>query len=93
MELVLGLLVFFGGFTLGSVTSGSADPDSSTAWVQSDGLGYHQPAAAASPSPKCPASGAAVTYRDLTIPYARPGVLRSTPAGDGEDDGDSEDGC
>ena len=85
MEIVLGILLLFGAFTLGAVTSGSDDNDTDTAQIETDVYGHHEQAVA--PLQECQASGSAVTYRDLTIPYIQH-IQRSdqktTSAGDCE---------
>ena len=86
MEIVLGILLLFGAFTLGAVTSGSDDNDTDTAEIETDAYDHHEQAVAASPLQQCQASGSAVTYRDLTVPYVRPGDQKSTSAGDCEVD-------
>ena len=85
MEIVLGILLLFGAFTLGAVTSGSDDDDTDTAQIETDAYGYHEHAA--SPLQQCQTSGSAVTYRDLTVPYARPGDENPTQTHDDESDG------
>ena len=85
MEIVLGILLLFGAFTLGAVTSGSDDSDTDTAQIETDVYGHHEQAVAT--LKECQASGSAVTYRDLTIPYIQH-IQRSdqktTSAGDCE---------
>ena len=85
MEIVLGILLLFGAFTLGAVTSGDDDSNMSTAQIEIDAYGDHEQATA--PLQKCQASGSAVTYRDLTVPYARPGDQNPAQTHDGESDG------
>ena len=84
MEIVLGILLLFGAFTLGAVTSGSDDNDIDTAQIVTDAYGDHEQAAA--PLKKCQTIGSAVIYRDLTVPYVRPGDQKSTSDGDCEVD-------
>ena len=89
MEIVLGILLLFGAFTLGAVTSGNDDNDTNTAQIEIDAYGHHEQAVAASPLQECQASGSAVTYRDLTIPYIQHiqrSDQKSTLAGDCEVD-------
>ena len=81
MEIVLGILLFFGAFTLGAVTSGSDDNDTNTAQIEIDAYGHHEQAVAASPLQQCQASGSVVTYRDLTVPYVQRSDQKTTPAG------------
>ena len=80
MEIVLGILLLFGAFTLGAVTSGGDYSNTSTARAETDAYDDHEQAAA--PLKKCQASGSVVTYRDLTVPYARPGDQNSTQTHD-----------
>ena len=84
MEIVLGILLLFGAFTLGAVTSGSDNNNSSTIQIETDARGDQQVTA---PLKKCQASGSAVTYRDLTVPYLRPGNQDPTQTHDDESDG------
>ena len=85
MEIVLGILLLFGAFTLGAVTSGSDDNNTSTTKIEIDAYDNHELAAV--PLKKCQASGSAVTYQDLTVPYARPGGQNLTQTHDDESDG------
>jgi len=85
MEIVLGILLLFGAFTLGAVTSGSDDNDIGSAQIVNDAYGDYEQAVL--PLQKCQASGSAVTYRDLTVPYARPGDQNPTQTHDDESDG------
>ena len=85
MEIVLGILLLFGAFTLGAVTSGGDDSNTSTTQIETDASGDHEQAAV--PLRKCQASGSVVTYRDLTVPYARPGDRHTTQTHDDESDG------
>ena len=86
MEIVLGILLLFGAFTLGAVTSGNVGSDTDTAQIETEAYGHHEQAVTASPLQQCQANGSAVTYRDLTVPYVRPGDQKSTSAGDCEVD-------
>ena len=85
MEIVLGILLLFGAFTLGAVTSGGDDNNASTTHIETDAHGEHEQAAL--PLQKCQASGSAVTYRDLTVPYARPADQNPPQTRDDESDG------
>jgi hypothetical protein len=87
MEIVLGILLLFGAFTLGAVTSDGSDHDTRATRTEIDGHAHHELAVAASPLQICQASGAAVTYRDLTETYVRAGVQNQTPSNDDESDG------
>ena len=84
MEIVLGILLLFGAFTLGAVTSDSTDHDTRAAQIVTDGLGYHTQST--SPLQTCQVSRSAKTYRDLTVPYAQPVDQRRVPASDCEVD-------
>ena len=85
MEIVLGILLLFGAFTLGAVTSGGDDSNTSTTQIETDAYDYHEQAAV--PLKKCQASGSVVTYRDLTVPYAQPSDQNPTQTHDDESDG------
>ena len=84
MEIVLGILLLFGAFTLGAVTSDGPDHATQT---ETDGHAHQEPAVAAPSLQKCQARGAVVTYRDLTEPYVRPGSQNPTQTNDDESDG------
>ena len=85
MEIVLGILLLFGAFTLGAVTSGTDDNNSFTARSDTSTYGDHEQAVAT--PKKCQASGSVVTYRDLTVPYAQPVDQNPTQTHDDESDG------
>ena len=86
MEIVLGILLLFGAFTLGAVTSDSTDHETRTTCIESDEAGQHSPAVTASTLQKCQASGSSRHYRDLTVPIAQPVVQLPTQTDDDEDD-------
>ena len=74
MEVVLAVLLLFGGFTLGSITSEKEDndPQSSMELLNAtDTTNLHSVTQAMSRSDpaQCHSDGA-VIYRDLTIPYS-----------------------
>ena len=74
MEIVLAILLLFGGFTLGSITSekGGNEPQSSSeASHVADATDLHPVTQGMHQSDpiRCHSDGA-VTYRDLTIPYS-----------------------
>ena len=74
MEIVLAVLLLFGGFTLGSITSekGGNEPQSLIeASHVADATNLHSVTQAKSRSDlaECHSDGA-VIYRDLTIPYS-----------------------
>jgi len=67
MEIVLAVLLFFGGFTLGSVTADKNEDDVSNG----DGVPDSHLATRVMPQSdptRCHSSGV-VIYRDLTVPY------------------------
>ena len=84
MEIVLGILLLFGAFTLGAVTSDGPDHATRT---EIDSHAQHEAAVATSPLQKCQASRAGVTYRDLTVSYVQPAVQQPTQTNDDESDG------
>ena len=86
MEIVLGILLLFGAFTLGAVTSDGPDHDTNATRTEINGHAQHEPAVAASPLQKCQASRAGVTYRDLTVSYVQPAVQQPTQTNDDESD-------
>jgi len=86
MEIVLGILLLFGAFTLGTVTSDSADNDTQVALIEADGPDHYEQAAYSSPLQKCQASGSGRHYRDLTVPIAQAVVQQPTQNDDDEDD-------
>ena len=83
MEIALGILLLIGAFTLGAVTSDGADDDTRTAQIENENSSHYVQTVATSSLQKCKASGAK-TYRDLTVPYARPDDQKPTPADDCE---------
>ena len=88
MEIVLGLLLLFGAFTLGAVTSDSTDHETHTTHIESDEAGQHSQTVTASTLQKCQASGSGRHYRDLTVPLAQPVVQQSTQTDDEDDNWD-----
>jgi hypothetical protein len=86
MEIVLGILLLFGAFTLGAVTSDSTDHETHTAHIESDEAGQHTQTVTISTRQKCQASGSGRHYRDLTVPIAQPVVQQPTQTDDDEDD-------
>jgi len=85
MEIVLGILLLFGAFTLGAVTSDSTDHETHTTRIESDEAGQHSQTVTAITLQKCQASGAGRHYRDLTVPIAQP-VVQQPAQTDDEDD-------
>ena len=86
MEIVLGLLLLFGAFTLGAVTSDSTDHETHTTRIESDEAGQHSQTVTDSTLQKCQVSGSGRHYRDLTVPIAQPVVQLPTQTDDNEDD-------
>ena len=86
MEIVLGILLLFGAFTLGAVTSDSTDHETCTTRIESDEAGQYSPAVTASTLQKCQSSRSGRHYRDLTVPIAQPVVQQPTPTDNDEDD-------
>ena len=88
MEIVLGILLLFGAFTLGAVTSDSTDHETRTTCIESDEAGQHSQTVIASTLQKCQASRSGRHYRDLTVPIAQPVVQLPTQI---DDEGDNWD--
>ena len=94
MEIVLAVLLFFGGFTLGSITSDKGDDasQSTQALPNADGVpDSHQAIQALRQSkPTRCHSDRSVIYRDLTVPYhgqvERPAIKISDCEGECRDD-------
>ena len=86
MEIVIGILLLFGAFTLGAVTSDSTDNETHTTRIESDEASQHSQSVTASTLQKCQASGTGRYYRDLTVPIAQPVVQQPTQTDDDEDD-------
>ena len=86
MEIVLGLLLLFGAFTLGTVTSDSTDDKTPTTHIEFDEAGQHTQTVTASTRQKCQVNGSGRYYRDLTVPIAPPVVQQPTQTDDDEDD-------
>lgn len=72
MEIVLALLLLFGGFMLGSVTTEQAGDDQRPSVFSSHGdetAGSHRPT---QPMRRYETTGCRSGYRDLTVPYRSP---------------------
>lgn len=98
MEIVLAVLLLFGGFTLGSITSGST----TSGYMTSDKTGGDQSeitssyVGAVTPSvetlpvqrddSRLDCSEKRVVYRDLTAPYTTEAEHYSTPGSDSPND-------
>lgn len=88
MEIVLGILLLFGAFTLGTITSDSTDHETHTTRIESDEAGQHSQTVSASTLQKCQASGSGRHYRDLTVPIVQPVVQLPTQIDDEDDNWD-----
>jgi hypothetical protein len=92
MEIVLGILLLFGAFTLGSVTSENAAQEARTIQsepVASDYAG--RKTIASDDRQECPMSGSVVPYRDLLVPAMQPAVPPpALPDDANETDGEAE---
>ena len=73
MEIVLAVLLLFGGFTLGSVTADNGGNDKQSTMVASQegraAGSYPVTQAMRQSDPSRCHSGKSVIYRDLTVPY------------------------
>ncbi len=73
MEIVLAILLLFGGFTLGSVTADKDDNDKQSTMVASQegrsAGSYPVTQVMRQSDPTRCHSGKSVIYRDLTVPY------------------------
>ena len=87
MEIVLGILLLFGAFTLGTVSSDSTDHETDTTQMESAGTAHQAQAVAASSLQKCQSSESTRHYRDLTVPITQPAIQQPTQTEDDEDDG------
>ena len=94
MEIVLAVLLFFGGFTLGSITSDKGDDESQStlALPNAEDVPDSYPITQAlcqSKPTRCHSEGT-VIYRDLTVPYhgqvERPAIKISDCEGECRDD-------
>jgi hypothetical protein len=94
MEIVLAVLLLFGGFTLGSITADKGDDASQAAVVlpSASGIPDSYPLTQAmhqSDLTRCQSDGV-VIYRDLTVPYRAQAGEQASQADDG-DQGCSDD--
>ena len=87
MEIVLGILLLFGAFTLGTVSSDSTDPETDTTQIESAGTAQQAQVVDASSLQKCQSSESARHYRDLTISITQPAIQQPKHTEDNEDDG------
>jgi hypothetical protein len=88
MEIILGIFLLFGAFTLGAVTSDSTDHEAHATRIESDEAGQYSQTATASTLQKCQASGSGRHYRELTVPIAQPVVQLPTQIDDEDDNWD-----
>ena len=86
MEIVLGILLLFGAFSLGELTSESPDTDTPTTHVESNGTVEPAQALNTSALPNCQPSGSDRHYRDLTVPLTEPPIKQVTPIDEAEVD-------
>ena len=87
MEIVLGILLLFGAFTLGTASSDSTDHATHATHIESDGTTHQVQAIATSSLQKCQPSESIRHYRDLTVPIVQPSAQVPTQADDIEDNG------
>jgi hypothetical protein len=87
MEIVFGILLLFGAFTLGTAASDGTDHENHTTHMESAVTAHQTQAAAASSLQSCQASESTRHYRDLTISIAQPVIQQPTYTEDDEDDG------
>ena len=83
MEIVLGILLLFGVFTLGTVTIDDVRHETHT--VQSESMGGEHPAEQsidADQMPPCPLHGSIRPYRDLTVLPSQPAPQTTVDEGD-----------
>lgn len=93
MEIVLAVLLLFGGFTLGSMTSGSMTSDKTGGdqlEITSSYVDAVTPSVETLPvqrnDSRLDCSEKRVVYRDLTAPYTTEAKYSSTPGGSGPND-------
>jgi hypothetical protein len=87
MEIVLGILLLFGAFTLGTVSSDNTDHEAESTQMESAGTAHQAQAVAASSLQNCQSSESIRHYRDLTVSIAQPAIPQPTHTEDDEDDG------
>ena len=85
MEIIFGILILFGAFTLGTAASDSTDHETNATYMESDGTTHPMQAVAARSLQKCPASESVRHYRDLTVSIVQPSAQQPTQADDTED--------
>ena len=84
MEIVFGILLLFGAFTLGTAASDSTDH---AIQMESAGTAHQARTVAASSLQMCQPSAPVRHYRDLTVPIVHPSAQQPTQADDIEDNG------
>ena len=94
MEIVLAFVLFFGGFTLGSITADKGDDEATAAVAQphEDGVSGSPPVAPGrhQNDPTRCQSDRAVIYRDLTLPSPHPMGEPASQVNDGNGDGSDD---
>lgn len=92
MEIVLGILLLFGAFTLGSVTSDNSGQETHVVHsesVASDHSG--QQIIESDDHQQCPKNGSELPVRDLLVPVTQPAVpTPALPNDTNESDGEAE---
>jgi len=92
MEIVLGILLLFGAFTLGSVTSDDSEPEAHA--VQSESVASDHAGRQINESDdrqKCPKHGLELPYRDLLVPVTQPTMsTQALPDDTNETEGEAE---
>jgi hypothetical protein len=84
MEIVLGIFLLFGAFTLGAVSSDGTDHETHTTQMESAGAVQQTQIVAASSLQNCQASESVRHYRDLTVPLVQPAAQQPKSADDDE---------
>jgi hypothetical protein len=87
MEIVFGILLLFGAFTLGTAASDGTDHEKHTTHMESDGTTHQVQPVVASSLQKCQPSESARHYRDLTVPIVQPSAQQPTQVDGIEDNG------
>ena len=87
MEIILGILLLVGAFTLGAVSSDSTDHETSTTHMESDGTMRQAQTVDASSLQKCQSSESVRHYRDLTVPIMKSSVQQPKSTDDDKDFG------
>jgi len=87
MEIVFGILLLFGAFTLGTAVSDSTDHETNATYMESDGTKHQVQAVAVSSLQMCQSSKSVRHYRDLTVPTVQPSAQQPMQVEDIEDNG------